>query len=137
MFQEPKSIEEPAPETSEAKDIIPFTYNGTQVRVIKDDNGEPWFVAVDVCGVLDIGNTSMAVSRLDADEKNDVSITDIMGRMQKTSIISEPGLYKLIMLSRKPEAKPFQRWVTHEVCKSLSRADLQETPSFGRVSVRL
>lgn len=112
-------------------------FRGSKVRVIKDDKGEPWFVAVDVCGVLGVLNSRDAIARLDDDEKDDVGIADAIGRMQKTSIISEPGLYKLIMLSRKPEAKPFQRWVTHEVCKSLSRTDLQGMPPFGRVSVRL
>lgn len=100
-------------------------------------NGEPWFVAVDVCGVLGVLNSRDAIARLDEDETNTVVINDGKRGNPNMTIISEPGLYKLIMLSRKPEAKPFQRWVTHEVCKPLSRADLRETPSFGRVSVRL
>lgn len=78
-------------------------------------NGEPWFVAVDVCKALDIVNARDAVKRLDDDEKNTVVLTDgIPGNPNKT-IVNEYGLYALVLSSRKPEAKAFKRWVTHEV----------------------
>jgi anti-repressor protein len=94
-----------------------FDYSNSKVRIIMKDN-EPWFVLKDVCDVLGISNSRMAADRLDEDEK-DVSNTDTPGGLQKLTIISESGLYKVIMLSRKPEAKKFQRWVTHDVLPSI------------------
>lgn len=90
------------------------------VRTLNID-GEPWFVASDVCKALDIGNVSMAISRLDDDEKNTVSLTEgIPGNPNKT-IVNEPGLYTLVLSSRKPEAKAFKRWITHEVIPSIRK----------------
>lgn len=86
-------------------------------------NGEPWFVAADVCRVLDIGNTAMALSRLDEDEKG-VSLIDTLGGKQDMSVVSEPGLYSLALGSRKPEAKPFKRWVTHDVIPSIRQTGM-------------
>lgn len=77
-------------------------------------NGEPWFVASDVCKALELGNPSMTVERLDDDEKG-ISTIDTLGGKQRMAIINEPGLYSLVITSRKPEAKAFKRWITHEV----------------------
>ena len=76
--------------------------------------GEPWFVAADVCRALGLGNSSMAVSKLDEDEKG-ISLIDTLGGEQKLGIVNESGLYALVLSSRKPEAKAFKRWITHEV----------------------
>lgn len=96
-----------------------FQYQGHRVRtVIKD--GEPWFVAKDVCDVLEISNNRMALQRLDDDEKG-VSSIDTPGGLQESAIVNEPGLYTLILGSRKPEAKQFKRWVTHEVIPSIRK----------------
>lgn len=81
-----------------------------------DQNGEPWFVAADVCRALDIGNPTQAIARLDSDES-----TLISNEGREMNIISEPGLYALVLGSRKPEAKAFKRWVTHEVIPSIRR----------------
>ena len=89
------------------------------VRAI-EVNGDPWFVAVDVCRALEIGNTSQALSRLDEDEK-DVILNDTLGGVQKMSIVNEPGLYTLVLGSRKEEAKDFKRWITHEVIPSIRK----------------
>src|SRR5690606_1640015 len=78
-------------------------------------------VAKDVCDILDIKNNRDAISRLDDDEKDAVGITDSIGRKQQTTIISESGLYNLIFLSRKPEAKQFKRWITHEVIPTIRK----------------
>ena len=83
-------------------------------------NGEPWFVAADVCKALELGNPSMTVERLDDDEKG-ISTIDTLGGKQRMAIINEPGLYSLVITSRKPEAKAFKRWVTHEVIPSIRR----------------
>lgn len=78
-------------------------------------DGEPWFVAKDVCDALELTNPSVAIRSLDEDERAKFNL----GRQGETNIISEPGFYKLVMRSRKPEAKAFQRWVTHEVLPSI------------------
>lgn len=86
------------------------------VRALAID-GEPWFVAKDVCNALDLSNPSVAVSALDDDERAKFNL----GRQGDTNIVSEAGFYKLVMRSRKPEAKAFQRWVTHEVLPAVRR----------------
>lgn len=90
-----------------------------QVRTMNKD-GEPWFVAVDVCKALEISNNRMAINRLDDDEKG-VSLTDTLGGKQDMTIINESGLYSLVLGSRKPEAKKFKRWITHEVIPSIRK----------------
>lgn len=100
---------------------------GQSVRVI-DRAGEPWFVAADVCQALDVQNSRDAISRLDEDEK-DVVLTDTLGGGQLTNVVSESGLYSLIMGSRKPEAKPFRRWVTHEVLPAIRKNGRYEAMS--------
>lgn len=102
-------------------EIRKFDFKGAALRTLTDKDGEPWFVAKDVCDILGMSNNRDAISQLDDDEKNTVVISDgIPGNPNKT-IISEPGLYKLIMRSRKTEAKEFQRWVTHEVLPRIRR----------------
>jgi anti-repressor protein len=90
-----------------------------QVRTVMKD-GQPWFVAADVCRALEINDNRSATARLDEDEKDAVSIRTLGGD-QKMSIINEPGLYALVLGSRKPEAKAFKRWITHEVIPSIRR----------------
>lgn len=93
-------------------------------------NGEPWFVAADVCKALEINNVSMAISRLDDDEKNTISLTEgIPGNPNKT-IVNEPGLYSLVLSSRKPEAKAFKRWITHEVIPDIRQYGMYATSDF-------
>ena len=82
--------------------------------------GEAWFVAADVCKALELGNPSMTVERLDADEKG-ISSIDTLGGKQRMAIINEPGLYSVILCSRKPEAKAFKRWITHEVIPAIRK----------------
>lgn len=89
------------------------------VRVAEID-GEPWFIAADVCRALDVKNGRDAVSRLDDDEKG-VALTDTLGGKQEMAAVSEAGLYALVLSSRKPEAKAFKRWVTHDVLPSIRK----------------
>ncbi|MBR2759675.1 MAG: phage antirepressor KilAC domain-containing protein [Solobacterium sp.] len=88
-------------------------------------NGDPWFVAVDVCRALEIGNSRMATDRLDDDEKSTVSLTDTSSngveQRREMIVVNEPGLYALVLGSRKPEAKAFKRWITHEVVPSIRK----------------
>lgn len=87
-----------------------------EVRALTIDS-QPWFVAKDVCGALGLSNVSVALQRLDDDERSKFNL----GRQGETNIITEAGLYSLIMASKKPEAKRFKRWVTHEVLPSIRR----------------
>ncbi|WP_267379336.1 phage antirepressor [Bacillus sp. GM_Baccil_2] len=80
-----------------------------------------WFVAKDVCDVLEIVNTTRSLSRLDDDELHSMKVTDSLGRPQDTNVINESGLYSLIMTSRKPQAKAFKKWVTSEVLPSIRK----------------
>ena len=85
-------------------------------------NGEPWFVAADVCRALEIGNPTQALTRLDDDEKGNTLISNEGNRGNPNfTIINESGLYALVLSSRKPEAKAFKRWITHEVIPSIRK----------------
>ncbi len=90
-----------------------------EVRTVMQ-GGEPWFVAADVCRVLDHSNVSMAIDRLDDDERAKLNL----GRQGITNVVNEFGLYALIMGSRKPEARAFKRWITHEVLPSIRKYGL-------------
>lgn len=94
--------------------IVPFTYEGTSVRTVTTEDGEPWFVLLDVCSILKLTNPSEVAKRLDEDEINTLRISEGIGNPNK-NIISEAGLYAVILRSNSPSAKPFRRWVTHEV----------------------
>lgn len=97
-----------------------FQYNSMEVRTVRKD-GEPWFVLKDVCQVLDISHVKDTADRLDQDEVGQTEVTDRLGRKQMTTIISESGLYAVILRSDKPEAKPFRKWVTSEVLPSIRK----------------
>jgi anti-repressor protein len=101
-------------------EIVPFDFDDHQVRVIVDLEGNPWWVAADVCAVLDISNVSMAVTRLD---EADVSSAEVRsgGQDRTMKIVNESGLYDLVLDSRKPAARRFRRWVTSEVIPSIHR----------------
>ncbi len=101
-----------------------FNYEGHQVRTVAL-NDEAWFVTADVALVLGLGNFRSSLALLDDDEKG-VHSVDTLGGAQSMATINEAGLYSLILRSRKPEAKAFKRWVTHEVLPSIRR-----TGSYG------
>jgi prophage antirepressor-like protein len=113
--------------------------SGQTIRVEMID-GEPWFVAKDVCDVLDIEKYRDAIARLDDDEKGCPLLMDTPGGKQQLSAVNESGLYNLIFQSRKPEAKIFRKWVTSEVLPtirrtgrySISRKDSQNIPDLGK-----
>ena len=96
-----------------------FNFNSAAVRTVVIDN-EPWFSAADVCAVLGMKNHREATRHLDDDEKGVIS-NDTPGGAQQISIINESGLYSLVLRSRKPEAKPFIKWVTKEVLPAIRK----------------
>jgi len=100
--------------------IIPFEFESRALRVNLDAAGQPWFVAADVCAALDLPETHKAIARLDDDEKGRNSIPT-PGGQQEMSVVNESGLYNLVLGSRKPEAKRFKRWITHEVLPSIRK----------------
>lgn len=95
-----------------------FSFDSLDVRVV-DRDGEPWFVAADICSVLDL-ETHKVVGRLDEDEKGRFSIPT-PGGPQEMSVVNESGLYSVILGSRKPEAKRFKKWVTSEVLPTIRK----------------
>ncbi|QJP49303.1 hypothetical protein HKJ31_00920 [Xylella fastidiosa subsp. multiplex] len=100
--------------------IIPFNFHSHAVRVVMRD-GNPWFVATDVCTVLGYRNPSKAIAdHLDDDERSNEQL-DRSRMGSKAVIISESGLYALILRSRKPEARKFAKWVTSEVMPSIRK----------------
>ena len=121
-----------------------FNYDGENAVRTVEQNGEVWFVAKDVCDVLEIVNARDAVSTLDDDEKMTIANTDLLElpkyssgvantdssklRSYTLNMISESGLYTLIFRSTKPEAKAFRRWVTHEVLPSIRKTGKYESP---------
>lgn len=102
-------------------ELIPFDFEGRPVRVVTDAQGEPWFVAADVCAVLELPNTTRALARLDPDEQALISIQGISRGNDQVNVVNEPGLYSLVLGSRKREAKRFKRWVTHEVLPAIRK----------------
>lgn len=96
-----------------------FNFESQAVRSLLR-NDEPWFVATDVCRILELSNTSKAVEHLDSDEKG-ITLGDTLGGNQEMLIVSESGLYVLIFKSRTPEAKRFRKWVTSVLLPTLRR----------------
>lgn len=100
-----------------SNEIQRFEFKDASLRALTDEAGEPWFVAKDVCDILEISNPSDALKRLDDDERSRFNL----GRQGETNIVNEAGLYALVLGSRKPEAHEFKRWVTHEVLPQIRR----------------
>ncbi|SET08760.1 BRO family, N-terminal domain [Paracoccus homiensis] len=94
-----------------------FTFNTHDIRVI-DREGNPWFVAADVCRVLGLSNTTVALHHLTPDER---AKADLGVRGLWPNIISESGFYRLVMRSDKPEARAFQDWVTRHVLPAIRK----------------
>ena len=101
--------------------MLPFEFSGKTIRIFMDGQGNPWWVAKEVCCVLGIKNHRQALSRLDDDEKNGVIINDAMGRPQETLMVNEPGLYHLIYSSNKKSAQRFKRWNRKDVLPQIRK----------------
>lgn len=109
-------------------------YKNSPVRIV-EKGGEPWFVAKDVCDILALGNPRSSIALLDEDERGVHSMDTPSGK-QEMGIISEAGLYSLILRSRKPEAKAFKRWVTHEVLPSIRKTGAYLSPGMSSEHVK-
>ncbi|WP_248928993.1 phage antirepressor KilAC domain-containing protein [Paenibacillus hamazuiensis] len=96
-----------------------FNFGSSELRTVIR-GGEPWFVVKDVCTLLGLGNVGQAVTRIESDEIADVILND--GRQGRSFlVVNEPGLYSLILTSRKPEARAFKRWITHDVIPAIRK----------------
>lgn len=113
-----------------------FDFRGAEIRTLLID-GNPWWVAADVCGALGIADTRKSVGYLDEDERTTSPVTDSLGRKQQTYIVNEPGLYSLILRSRKPQAKDFKRWVTHDVLPSIRKTGSYSVTEVSRKELAL
>lgn len=98
-----------------------FNFNNSPVRTLTNEKGDIFFVASDVCKILDLSNVGQALSRLDDDEKSYIILNDVTNGTPKLTIINESGLYSLVLSSRKPEAKAFKKWVTNEVLPQIRK----------------
>lgn len=99
--------------------IIPFQFDNNQVQTLTDENGEPWFIAKEIADVLGYTDAFEMTKKLDDDEKQNRQIAGFGPR--GVTLINEAGLFSCILTSQKPEAKPFKRWVTHEVLPALRK----------------
>lgn len=119
-------------DTSSAK-ALTFPFDTHAVRALLRD-GEPWFVAADVCAALGLDDTSKAASRLDDDERGTNTVRTPFGDQQML-VINESGLYSLVLTSRKPEAKRFKKWVTSEVLPAIRRTGAYSEPGVTQPAV--
>ena len=113
-------------------EIIPFAYQDSEVRTLTLD-GDPWFVLSDVLNALGISRRPAAViERLDDDVRQTYPIQDRFGRTQNAHLVNESGLYDVIIRSDSPTAKPFRRWVTHEVLPSIRKTGQYSAITFDK-----
>lgn len=105
--------------------VMPFNYGDTAVRTVVID-GEPWFVLADLCKVLGLTTPAKVVERLDDGVSSTHPISDSLGRTQQMTIVSESGMYEVVIRSDKPEAVAFRRWITGTVLP-----EIRKTGSFN------
>lgn len=117
---ETMSMVAPTGNADESGAVERFTFDGAEVRTVIRD-GDPWWVAGDVCAALCITNVGNALSRLDDDEKSSIRLTDGTPGNPNRAIINEAGLYSLIIRSDRPDARKFKRWITHEVLPAIRK----------------
>lgn len=110
-----------------------FNYQSNEVRTV-EMGGEPWFVLKDVCNILGVVNDRNVAARLDEDEKG-VCQMDTLGGTQNVTVVSESGLYHVILRSDKPEAAPFRKWVTSEVLPSIRKNGAYMTPETLQAAI--
>ena len=106
--------------------VIPFEYGSKQIRTL-DIDGSPWFVALDVCQAIGLGNVSMAIRPLPSKHRALKQI-EVNGRNVRSNVISEGGLYRVVLRSSKPKAEPFVDWVCDEVLPSIRKTGTYSIP---------
>ncbi|WP_333810754.1 Bro-N domain-containing protein [Timonella senegalensis] len=109
--------------------LQPFIYGTQEVRTILIDN-EPWFVLNDLCAILNITNVGNVLARLDPEDKSSIRLTDGTPGNPNRAIVSEAGMFDVIVRSDSPNARPFQRWVTHEVLPQIRKTGAYGAPTM-------
>lgn len=110
--------------------ITPFNFNGNNVRTTTDAQGEPWFILKDVCELLDLKNVTDTKNRVDQRDLDSVKVTDSAGIPRNMHVVNESGLYEVIFMSYKPEAREFKSWISHDVLPSIRRTGSYGTPAM-------
>lgn len=110
-----------------------FNFKDAAVRTVVVD-GDPWWIAKDVCSILGLADGRTSLGALDEDERHSMPVEDSVGRQQEMLAINESGLYSLILRSRKPEAKAFKKWVTSEVLPAIRRTGAYVAPAAAPVA---
>lgn len=110
-------------------DLVQHAFHGYAVRIVTDEHNDPWFVLNDLCSALGIGNSRMVAQRVDPGDVSQADVTDSLGRKQPTTVVSEPGMYEVVIRSDSPAAVPFRRWVTTEVLPTI-----RKTGQYGVVA---
>ena len=128
------SFEEMAESAKSAGLPTEFKFDESPVRAVMKD-GEPWFVAKDVCDILDLDDPSMAVGRLDEDETGEANVCTTAGPRELLTV-NESGLYSLVFTSRKPEAKRFRKWVTSTVLPEIRKTGSYQGPDGGYIGLK-
>lgn len=115
--------------------VVPFCFNEHLVRTVAIDN-DPWFIAKDVCAVLGLKNVSMAIAKIPEKHLTSIELTS-GGQTRELRAVSEPGLYRLILRSDKPQAEPFMEWVTAEVLPTIRKTGSYCLPNDAVKTVRV
>ncbi|WP_279059476.1 phage antirepressor [Mobiluncus curtisii] len=113
------------------QDIARFEFDSQELRTVTGEDGEPWFVASDVAGILGYRDAGNLTRMIDEDDKGTHNLSTPGGK-QTVTTISEAGLYAAILKSRVPNAQPFRRWVTHEVLPTIRKTGMYATPEAAR-----
>ncbi len=114
--------------------VIPFKYETEEIRVIQDEAGEPLWIAKDICRVLGLNDIGKAVEKLDNDEKLTRKVF-VSGQNREIWMVTESGLYTLIIRSNKPKAKKFKRWITHEVLPSIRKTGKYDIQGLSEIDL--
>lgn len=109
-------------------DLIQHAFHGQAVRVLLDEHGDPWFVLNDLCAVLGISNPYNVVARIDPESLRQMEVLDGRGLSRGTNVVTEAGMYEVIIRSDSPAALPFRRWVTADVLPSIRRTGSYAIP---------
>ena len=112
--------------------VVPFYFQENEVRTITIEN-EPWFVARDVCNAIGLNNLSMALERIPESHKG-VNPIDTLGGVQQMNTVDEPGLYRLILRSDKPQAEAFMEWITAEVLPAIRKSGGYLMPGYAAIT---
>jgi len=109
-----------------------FNYNESKVRTEIDENGDFWFVGVDLCNILEYDDSYQAIMKLDEDERKLDRARDGSGQSRRAWTVNEAGMWSLVLSSSKPEAKLIKRWITHDVLPALRKAGIYSTDALNR-----